>query len=303
MKYIVLLLFLLCSSASAQEFIALWPAGKLPNSKGQKITDSITSEYAYRVTNPGIYAFFPSKKENKGAAVVICPGGGYTRLAFNISGFQLAKWFNTIGISAFVLNYRLPTLSDLKQREIGPLQDAPRAIRYVRANAATWGINPDKIGIQGSSAGGHLAASAATIFEDVSAIGDSLDKNDYKPNFTILISPVIDLGANAHVASRSNLLGENSSQALRDKYSLQYRVTTNTPPSFLVHAFNDKSVSIKNSMLFYAALLEKNVPSSFHAFPQGGHAIALRNNLGSTEEWTNLCELWLKEMKIIPEKL
>ncbi|MDB5190438.1 MAG: pectin acetylesterase, partial [Segetibacter sp.] len=132
-------------------FIPLYPLGKMPNSKGLKIMDSIANERIYRVGTPGMYAFFPSSTENKGAAVLICPGGGYERLAYVISGTQLAKWFNAIGISAFVLNYRLPTSPDLKQREIGPLQDAQRAVKIIRKNAERWGIRKDKIGIQGSS--------------------------------------------------------------------------------------------------------------------------------------------------------
>src|SRR5205085_581638 len=158
------------------------------------LTDSIANERIYRVGTPGMYAFFPSSAENKGAAVIICPGGGYERLAYVISGTQLAKWFNAIGISAFVLNYRLPNSPDLKQREIGPLQDAQRAMRIIRSNATKWGIKPDKIGIQGSSAGGHLATLLGTHTEDVSAIHDSLDKVSFRPDFMILVSPVIDLG-------------------------------------------------------------------------------------------------------------
>src|SRR3954471_16754662 len=140
------------------EFIPLYPKGKMPNSKGLNLKDSITNERIYRVGKPGMYAFFPSSSENKGAAVLICPGGGYERLAYVISGTQLAKWFNAIGLSAFVLNYRLPNSPDLINRELGPLQDAQRAIRIIRANAGKWGIKTDKIGTQGSSAGGHLAS-------------------------------------------------------------------------------------------------------------------------------------------------
>src|SRR5215211_2444354 len=156
----------------AQEFIPLWPKGKMPNTKGMNLKDSIANERIFRVGTPGMYAFFPGTAENKGGAVVICPGGGYERLAYVISGLQLAKWFNTMGMSAFVLNYRLPNSPDLKQRETGPLQDAQRAMRVVRANAARWGIKPDKVGVQGSSAGGHLATLLGTHTEDVSAIGD-----------------------------------------------------------------------------------------------------------------------------------
>jgi acetyl esterase/lipase len=203
-----------------------------------------------------------------------------------------------------VLNYRLPNSPDLKQREIGPLQDAQRAIRYIRANAANWGIQPDKIGILGSSSGGHLAASAGTIGDDVSAIKDSLDKTSFKPDFMILVSPVIDLSTPyAHPGSRKNLLGPNPSDELAKKYSLQLQVNATTPPCFIVDAVNDKTVNPMNSLLFYQALLQNKIPVSFHAFPQGGHAIALRNNPGSTGLWTTLCEAWLNEMGFIKDIL
>lgn len=303
MKYWIILIFTsLTNIALAQEFIPLWPEGKMPNSKGLKLKDSIANERIFKVGTPGFYAYFPSSTENKGAAVVICPGGGYERLAYIISGTQLAKWFNTIGISAFVLNYRLPNSPDLKQRALGPLQDAQRAIKLVRANALKWGVNPDKIGIQGSSAGGHLAALTSTSNKDFSAIGDELDHVSALPNFSILVSPVIDMDKFAHKGSRKNLLGENPPKELVEKYSPHLQVTETTAPSFLVHAFNDKSVSANNSLLFYQALLSKNVTSSLHIFPQGGHAIALRNNPGSTNHWTSLCEAWLIEMNFIPEK-
>jgi acetyl esterase/lipase len=290
--------------ANAQDFIPIWPKNNIPNSRHLKLKDSIANERIYRVMLPGIYAYFPSAQENKRAAVVICPGGGYERLAYVISGIQLAKWFNTMGMSAFVLNYRLPNSPDLIQREIGPLQDAQRAIRYIRANAKTWNIDPDKIGIMGSSSGGHLAASAGTTNNDVSAVKDSVDKVSYKPNFVILVSPVIDLsGTYAHAGSRKNLLGPNADESLAKQYSPQLHVTTATPPCFIVDAVNDKTVNPMNSLLFYQALLQNNVPVSFHAFPQGAHAIALRNNPGSTALWTSLCEMWLNETGIIKDIL
>jgi len=300
-------LLLLCAVASAsraQDFIELWPQNHIPNSKHLKLQDSIARERVFRVMVPGMYAFFPGTQENKGAAVVICPGGGYERLAYIISGTQLAKWFNTIGITAFVLNYRLPNCPDLIHREIGPLMDAQRAIRYIRANATKWGINPDKIGIMGSSSGGHVASTTSTITDDVSAVKDSLDKFSFKPNFTILVSPVIDLsGPYAHAGSVKNLLGPNPSDDLKKHFSAQLQVTASTPPAFIADAINDKTVNPMNSLMYYQALLQNQVPVSFHAFPQGAHSIALRNNPGSTDLWPRLCEEWLIEMNIIPQKL
>ncbi len=296
----VLFLIGLPLAVGAQDFIPLWEKGKTPNSKGMELKDDIRNERVYQVGTPGFYAFFPSQQENKGAAILICPGGGYERLAYQISGTQLAKWFNTLGISAFVLNYRLPNSPDLKQREIAPLQDAERAMRVIRANSATWQIKTDKIGVMGTSAGGHLAANLGTATEDLAKIGDDSDKFSFAPNFMILISPVITMGEYTHATSKKNLLGANPSAALVEKFSLEKQVKATTPPVFIVHAFDDKVVSPRNSLLFYNALLDKNISASLHIFPHGGHAIALRNNPGSTETWTKLCEMWLVEMNFIP---
>jgi len=303
-KHLILIILLTCFiTTQAQDFMPLWPAGKMPNSKGMHLPDSIANERVYKVGTPGMYAFFTGRQENKGAAVIICPGGGYERLAYIISGTQLAKWFNIMGISAFVLNYRLPGSPDIITRNTAPLQDAQRAMRIIRANAAKWGIKPDKIGIMGSSSGGHVASTLATHPEDVSAIKDSLDNVPFNPNFAILVSPVITMGTYAHPGSVKNLLGPNPTKELIDKYSNELQVTPTTPPCFIADAFNDKTVNPMNSLLFYQALLTNKVPVSFHVFPQGGHAIALRNNPGSTQLWTNLCEAWLNEMNIIGEPM
>ncbi|MBA3785848.1 MAG: alpha/beta hydrolase [Acidobacteria bacterium] len=298
---VILFLVSLPLVVAAQEFIPLWEKGKMPNSKGIELKDDIRNERIYQVGTPGFYAFFPSNQENKGAAVLICPGGGYQHLAYIISGMQLAKWFNTLGISAFVLNYRLPNSPDVRQREIAPLQDAQRAMRIIRANAEKWQIKPDKIGVLGTSAGGHLAANLGTSTEDATKINDELDKFPFNPNFMILVSPVITMGEYAHAGSRKNLLGENPSRQLIEKYSLEKQVTATTPPAFIVHAADDKAVNPRNSLMFYNALLDKSISASLHIFPNGGHAIALRNNPGSTETWTNLCEMWLTEMGFIPQ--
>lgn len=310
-KWILIFLLMIgtiqANRASGQTFIPIWPKGHIPNSKHLALKDSIANERVYRVMTPGMYSFFPGTEENKGAAVLICPGGGYHHLAYIISGFQLAKWFNTMGITAFVLNYRLPNSPDLIHRETAPLMDAQRALRYIRANAAKWGILPDKIGIMGSSSGGHLAASAGTINKDVTRSEestDSLDSYDYKPDFMILVSPVIDMSTGyAHKGSIDNLLGPNPSPALKKQFSLQLQVNQHTPPCFLVDAINDKTVNPMNSLLFYKALLQNKIPVSFHAFTQGGHAIALRNNPGATDLWTTICEQWLIETGMIPQKL
>lgn len=291
-------------SAMSQDMMPLWPESKMPNSKGLIIKDSVNNERALAVGKPSMYAFFTSRQENKGAAVLIIPGGGYRHLAFNISGFQLAKWFNTMGIHAFVLIHRLPHSADIKEREKAPLQDAERAMKIIRKNAAQWGIDSTRVGVMGSSAGAHLAASLGTIQDNFSKIGDVYDDYSHRPDFMILVSPVIDMGNDGHKGSRENLLGTNPTEALVKKYSLQNQVSKYTPPAFLVHAYNDKSVSPKNSLMFYNALLSNNIPSSLHIFNQGGHSIALRNNPGGTGLWINLCEEWLIEtgmLKALPK--
>ena len=293
---LIIFFFFLLPCLHAQQMISLWPMGQMPNSKGLAIKDSIVNDRAYQVASPAMYCFFPSKDDNNGAAVLIFPGGGYDHLTYNLGGFQLAKWFNTLGMSAFVVNYRLPTSPDLKERAVGPLQDAQRAIKLIRKNSNKWNIRRDKIGAMGTSAGGHLAALLGTRTEDVSSIRDDCDTLSFRPDFMILISPVIDMGKYAHGGSRKNLLGNNPSQELVEKYSAQNGVTSSTPVCFLADAFNDKTVPPMNCVLFYQALLEKNISTSFHVFPQGGHAIGLSNNPGSTELWKSLCEAWLKEM-------
>lgn len=302
MKKTITLLFLLAiATTQAQEYIPLWAKGKIPNSKGLVLKDSIVNERVLQLGMPGIYTFFTSNQENKGAAVLIIPGGGYHHLSYNISGFQLAKWFNTMGMNAFVLTHRLPISPDVKESEKAPLQDAERAMRIIRKNAASWKIDTNKIGVFGCSAGGHLAASLGTIKDDFSKIGDEFDSFSFQPNFMILVSPVIDMGKETHKASLENLLGLNPSQELVKKYSLQFQVTDYTPPTFLAHAFNDKAVSPKNSLMFYDALLANKIPSSLHIFNQGAHAIALRNNPGTSNLWTTLCEQWLMEINILKE--
>jgi acetyl esterase/lipase len=290
------------SSVFSQEFIPLWPEGKMPNSKGLKITDSIYDERYRRVGTPGLYAFFPSKQENKGTAIVICPGGGYKHEAYISSGTQMAKWFNTMGVNAFVLIYRLPHSPDLIERSKAPLQDAQRAIRMIRANAEKWGIAKDRVGVIGFSSGGHVASSVGTHTEDVSQITDNMDSIAFTPNFMVLVSPVITMGEKAHKGSVTNLLGDNPSKDLIEKYSSEKQVTEKTPPTLIFHANNDKTVNQANSLLLYQALVDKKVSASLHIFPYGEHSIGLRNNPGSTQVWNNICEMWLCEMNFIPEK-
>ncbi len=296
-RAVLIFVFLLIFSVEAigGEFISLWPDGKMPNSKGMKLEEVIVNDRIRQVDRPGMYAFFPAKEENTGCAVLICPGGGYRWLAYDVSGFQLAKWFNTIGVSAFVLKYRLPNSPDLIEPDKGPLQDVQRAMRLIRSRAKEWGIDPEKIGVMGTSAGGHLASTLGTHSEDVSSIGDSTDKKSFRPGFMILVSPVITMGAYTDKGTRGNFLGESPSEELIKKYSNEQQVTSETAVSFIVHAADDSIVDVRNSIMFFEALSENKVSASLHIFPRGDHSIGICKNPGSTALWTSLCEAWLRE--------
>jgi Esterase/lipase len=301
-KGILLILLGMALHAHGQDFIPLWEEGKMPNSKGIAMTDSIENGRWRRVAVPGYYHFRPSKEENKGAAVMICTPGGYGHHTYDIAGFQLAKWFNTIGVSAFVLINRLPHSPDLIDRATGPLTDARRLMKIIRVHAEEWGIDPLRVGVMGSSAGGHLAAMLGTCEEDRTHVADDgYETARTDPDFMILVSPVITMESEyTHKGSVRNLLGENPSPEQIYWASCEKHVMPGfTPPAFMVHADNDPAVSSWNSVLFYSALKRAGIPASLHIFPYGGHSIALRNNPGSTQQWTALCEAWLYEMEMI----
>lgn len=298
---IIAQLLLLAVPATAQKFIPLWPEGKMPNSLGMELEHQEENERITQVEEPGIYAFYTSKEENSGSTVLVIPSGGYWKLTYQKGGMQMAKWLNSIGINAFVLIYRLPTSPDLKERHFGPLQDGQRAMKLIRSFAAQNGLDSNKIGVMGASAGGHLAASLSTIDQDHALIGDSLDQYAFTPNFQILISPVISFTSYVHEGSKESLLGDSPGEDLINLFSCELHVEQDDPPCFLVHADNDGSVNTMNSINYYTALKSKEVPASLHIFPYGGHNINLRNNPGSANQWTSLCEAWLKESGLLGE--
>lgn len=299
---VVILIVSFLTNVKAQEFIPLWPEGKKPNFNGKKITDSLYNERIWRVGTPGMYAFIVPQSENKGTAVLICPGGGYERLSHLYNGFNFAKWYNSIGINAFVLIYRLPHQQDLLQRQFAPLQDAQRAMKIIRENHARWSIKTDKVGVMGISAGGHLASTLGTNSGDVSFVKDAMDTFSYRPDFMVLLSPVISMGKYTHAGSKRNFIGPDTTREMIEKYSNELQVSGHTPPTFIVHALNDSTVKVQNSLLFYNALIEKKVNASIHIFPLGGHGIRLDDNPGSTDLWMNLLELWMKEMRFVIPK-
>jgi acetyl esterase/lipase len=283
----------------AQEYLPLWPQGEMPNSKGIQLERIEERERVTQIDVPGMYAFFTSNEENSKSAVLIFPPGGYRKLTYNIAGMQLAKWLNTIGVNAFVIMYRLPASPDLVKPYLGPIQDAQRAMKIVRANAKKWGIAPDKIGVMGCSAGGHLAANLCTIKQNYSQIGDSLDNIAIMPNFQLLISAALSFTEIGHIGSKEALLGEDANDDMIRQFSNELNVTSFCPPAFIVHASDDPVVNSINSVEYYTALRKAGVESSLFIFPHGRHSIALRNNPETTNYWSNLCESWLREFGFI----
>ena len=244
------------------------------------------------VSVPTLSIFSPKKTQLNQAAVIIFPGGGYQHLAIDKEGTKVAEWFNSLGIAAIVVKYRLPSDKIMKNKNIGPLQDAQEAVRYVRQNASKYNIDANKIGILGFSAGGHLASTLATHYDD--KIYESSYKVSARPDFSLLIYPVISMQNDiTHKGSQISLLGENPSQELRDSFSNEKRINAQTPPTFLVHATDDTTVLPENSINFYLALKNNGVPAELHIYEKGGHGFGL--GVKDTSKYsTRDCEEWLK---------
>ncbi len=294
-NFILIFSILLTIQLSAQQKIIVWPKGEMPNSKGLKL--NIIEEKEGRITQiqeAELFAFLPAKEERKSMAIIIIPGGGYHHLTYDLGGYSYAKWLNTLGISAFVLNYRLPTSPDLKKRELAPLQDIQAAIKLIRKNASQYGISLEQIGVLGTSAGGHLAAMASNISTDYTELKGDLSTISTIPNFAILVSPVIDLGEFAHKGSRVNLLGEDASPEKIKEYSMQNNVNEKTPPTILFHAQNDPAVPVINSILYYEAMIKHKVKGALFIFPEGEHNIGISNKSELTDNWKEICTDWLK---------
>lgn len=282
--------YLFVTGQKVEEY-ALWPDGA-PENNG--ITDPETTDPEGRVRNvreARLYVYAPEKEKNTGLAVVICPGGGYSLLAMRHEGEWFARWLADRGITGIVLKYRLPN-----HHPGVPIADANRAIRWVRSKAGSRGIKPDRIGIAGFSAGGHLASAAGTHFDlgDPGA-ADPLARISCRPDFMILFYPVISLSpqGNPHIGSRNALLGSDCTAGELDYFSNEKQVSGQTPPAFIVHCDDDPAVSPLNSIRFYSALKQKKVPAVLYIFDRGGHGWGLREDFGYYGQWTALLEKWL----------
>jgi acetyl esterase/lipase len=246
-----------------------------------------------KVSVPTIIMYKPLKANGK--AVIICPGGAYTILAFDLEGTKIAIEMNKWGITAFVLKYRLPDNSTMVDKSMSPLQDAQQAIRLVRKNAKQWGINKNAIGIMGFSAGGHLASTAATHF-NFKADAANTDTTSVRPDFAILIYPVISFDSTiTHQFSCNTLAGEKISPEQILFFSNELQVTQNTPPAFLVHAADDDAVVVENSIRFYQACVKNKVPAAMHLYPKGGHGFGI-NNTTTNDKWMDRLKNWLMRL-------
>ena len=262
MKKVSLVSFslLLIVAASAQEYkLLLWPSGNIPNYKKTNEVEKRDSSGIVRISlvqQPMIDVYLPSKQNATGQALVVCPGGGYGILAYDWEGTDIAKWLNANGIAAIVLKYRLPNSKSNIDPKLSPLLDAQRALRFVRANAEKWNIKKDKIGIMGFSAGGHLASTAGTHFDKGNPNAtDSIDRISSRPDFMILMYPVITMSQPyMHQGSRNNLISAMADSSTAKYYSNDLQVTGETPPTLLVHATDDKAVPVENTLSFYQAL-------------------------------------------------
>jgi acetyl esterase/lipase len=259
----------------------LWPQGA-PGAKGDRSAD-----------RPTLTAFLPAQGKAVGTAVIVCPGGGYANLATDHEGRQIARWFNQFGVAAFMLEYRH------RGRGYGhpaPLQDAQRAIRVVRAGAERRGISPRRIGIIGFSAGGHLAATAGTHFDQGNpAAADPVERVGCRPDFLILCYPVIIFDElHSHRGSQNNLLGPNADPDLVKSLSNEKQVTAETPPTFLFHTDEDTVVPAENSVQFYLALRRAGVPAELHVFREGRHGLGLAEQTPGTRDWPNRLKDWMR---------
>ncbi len=294
--YLIISIAVLAGVANAQDLtLKVWPNGA-PNDNGMEEPEEKYDGVRVRnVSEAEMFLYLP-EQNNTGTAVVICPGGGYWIEAMDHEGFQIAEWLKENGIAGIVLKYRLP----YGHHEV-PSSDLRRAVRIVRMNAAKWNINPEKIGIAGSSAGGHLASTVGTRFDSGKPdSSDPVEKISCRPDFMLLLYPVITFKEEfGHMGSRKNLIGEGNDWKMVEEYSNELHVGPETPPTFLILADDDRSVVPKNSVEFYLALKENNVPAEMHIFQEGGHGFGMNKKGLPVDQWPDLFLNWLKARKIV----
>ncbi len=290
-------LFPLALAGAQPAIIPLWPEG-VPGLRADAAPDKDTASSSSEIHTPTM-TFYPAPADvATGAAVVVCPGGGYARLSMDNEGRKVAAWLNSIGVSAFVLKYRLKEYG-----QPAPLRDVLRALRIVRSRAADFGVKDSSIGVLGFSAGGHLASSATTLYNHPDGkTGNKMDDVSARPDFSVLVYPVISMRAVAHKGSRENLIGKNPPPELVSLYSTDEQVTADTPPVFLVSGSDDKTVPVENSVQFYLALRKAGVPAEMHLYQKAAHGFGMKPNIGPPAGWTQRCEDWLRLNGWLPAK-
>jgi len=277
--------------------INLWN-GKIPGAKHsdqfKQVVDTATGWVdKHTIINPYLDVYPAPREKSNGTAVIICPGGAYVGMAVKHEGSQVAKWMNGLGITAFVLKYRLPDDSIMENKTIAPMQDGQRAIRIVRNHAKEWGINPKKIGIMGFSAGGHLASTLSTHFNE--KVYEPQDTTSARPDFSLLIYPVISMDLTiTHLGSRENLLGNNPSPELVKHFSNELQVNDQTPPAFLVQSIDDDVVPVQNSIVYAMALHKFKIPCELHLYQSGGHGYGMGRSANTESTWPEACRKWLE---------
>lgn len=284
------------SGSLRADWLPLWPNGAPGGTNSGSVPETVNERGSIRnIAEPQYNVLLPEPSKRTGAAVVIFPGGGYSALAMNHEGFQYAAWLNDRGIAAVLVKYRVSDQPDAGYQYPVPLLDARRAIRQTRAHATEWGLAPNQIGVMGSSAGGHLASMCATMWgERFSQEGaDPVDAMDCRPDFAVLVYPVIGMNAPwGHQGSKLRLLGPQADPALADAVSTHLRVDAKTPPCFLVHCADDGVVAVRNSMEFVDQCSRNKVPVVCHVFSTGGHGFGLKGK-GDCSQWPPLLERWL----------
>ena len=288
--------FLSTSLLAQDKVLKVWPQGAPTDNGMTKPEEVFNGVHVRNVSEAVMYIYLPPKEKSTGAAVVICPGGGYSFEAMDYEGYAIAEWLNTKGIAGIVLKYRLP----YGHPDV-PSSDAKQAIRIVRKNAKEWGINPEKVGIAGFSAGGHLASTVGTHFDYGNKSSSNIvDNFSSRPDFMLLLYPVISLKEEfGHMGSRQNLIGEGNNWKLVKEYSNELQVTPQTPPTFIVVTDDDEIVPTRNSVEFYLSLKKNNVPAELHVFSEGHHGFFLKKDYLPVRQWPNLFIDWMKAMKII----
>lgn len=279
----------------------LWPSGQQPSSlvQGEALpTDSIQRSRIWRCGVPRLYMYQPVSEERSQTAVVVIPGGGYVKQAYEVSGISIAHWLNSIGITAFVLLHRLPNQPELTDPWRATMQDCQRAVRWVRGHAGELGLDPTRIGVMGTSAGAHLSACVNALRDDWAAIGDGLDSVSYRPDFAILVSPIVNEVEPETAGKRRDLCGVSREDTTWQRlFAIDREVDASAAPTLLIHAADDPAVPVMNSVRMFEALQRAGVAgSSLHIFPQGRHSIALRHQPGTTALWPEIAERWMEEI-------